>query len=80
MPRFKISIQGKPIILKDGSKVKVISGATKSSERTRKRLEKQKKEETSKSIYKGAKQMAPTQIIVIMNLLPVFSSSLILLF
>lgn len=47
--RFK----GKPIMLKDGSKVKVIQGATKSSERTRKRLEKQKMKRQIKSFTRA---------------------------
>ena len=47
--RFK----GKAIVLKDGSKVKVIQGATKSSERTRKRLEKQKMKRQVKSFTRA---------------------------
>ena len=47
--RFK----GKTIMLKDGSKVKVIHGSTKSSERTRKRLEKQKKKKQVKSFTRS---------------------------
>ena len=47
--RFK----GKPILLKDGSKVKVVQGSTKSSERTRKRLEKQKKKRQVKSFTRA---------------------------
>ena len=47
--RFK----GKPIILKDGSKVRIAQGSTKSSERTRKRLEKQKKKRHVKSFTKA---------------------------
>lgn len=43
--RFK----GKPVMLRDGSKVKIIQGETKSSERTRKRLEKQQKKRQVKS-------------------------------
>ncbi|MBL7002141.1 MAG: hypothetical protein ISR80_05235 [Nitrosopumilus sp.] len=46
--RFK----GKEIMLKDGSKTKIIQGATKSTERTRKRLEKQKKKRKAKSFTK----------------------------
>jgi len=46
--RFK----GKPIMLRDGSKVKVIQGETKSTERTRKRLEKQQKKRQVKSHYR----------------------------
>ena len=38
--RFK----GKQIMLKDGSKTKIIQGSTNATERTRKRLEKQKKQ------------------------------------
>lgn len=47
--RFK----GKAIMLKDGSKVKVIQGATKSSERTRKRLEKQRVKRQVKSFTRA---------------------------
>ena len=47
--RFK----GKPIILKDGSKLKIYQKSTKSSERTRKRLEKQKLKRQAKSIAKS---------------------------
>ena len=43
--RFK----GKPIMLRDGSKVKVIQGETNSTARTRKRLEKQQKRRQVKS-------------------------------
>ena len=43
--RFK----GKPIMLRDGSKVKIIQGESKSSERTRKRLEKQQNKRQIKS-------------------------------
>jgi hypothetical protein len=43
--RFK----GKSIMLRDGSKVKVIQGESKSLERTRKRLEKQQKKRQIKS-------------------------------
>ena len=43
--RFK----GKPIMLRDGSKVKIIQGETKSTARTRKRLEKQQKRRQVKS-------------------------------
>jgi hypothetical protein len=43
--RFK----GKPVMLRDGSKVKIIQGETRSSERTRKRLEKQQKKRQVKS-------------------------------
>ena len=47
--RFK----GKPIMAKDGSKVKVFQKATKSSERTRKRLEKQKQKRLVKAYTKS---------------------------
>ncbi len=47
--RFK----GKEIMLKDGSKTKVIQGSTKATERTRKRLEKQKNRRRSKSFTKS---------------------------
>lgn len=47
--RFK----GKEIMLRDGSKTRVIQGATKSSERTRKRLEKQKNKRRAKSFTKS---------------------------
>ena len=53
--RFK----GKPIMLKDGSKVKVISGSTKSSERTRKRLEKQKKKRHVKAFTRAQSKRRP---------------------
>jgi len=46
--RFK----GKPIMLRDGSKVKIIQGETKSTARTRKRLEKQQKKRQVKSHYR----------------------------
>ena len=46
--RFK----GKEIMLRDGSKTKIIQGATKSTERTRKRLEKQKNKRKAKSFSK----------------------------
>jgi hypothetical protein len=42
--RFK----GKEIMLRDGSKTKIIQGETKAKERTRKRLEKQKKKRKDK--------------------------------
>jgi len=42
--RFK----GKEIMLKDGSKTKIIQGETKATERTRKRLEKQKNKRSAK--------------------------------
>ena len=46
--RFK----GKEIMLKDGSRTKIIQGSTKSTERTRKRLEKQKNKRKAKSFAK----------------------------
>jgi len=47
--RFK----GKEIMLRDGSKTKIVQGATKSTERTRKRLEKQRKKRRAKSFTKA---------------------------
>ena len=47
--RFK----GKEIMLKDGSKTKIVQGSTKSTERTRKRLEKQRSKRKSKSFTKN---------------------------
>ncbi|MFQ5781810.1 MAG: hypothetical protein ACE5GR_01985 [Nitrosopumilus sp.] len=47
--RFK----GKEIMLRDGSKTKIIQGATKSIERTRKRLEKQRNRRRAKSFTKS---------------------------
>ena len=47
--RFK----GKTIMLRDGSKAKIIQGSTKSTERTRKRLEKQKQKRRAKSFTKA---------------------------
>ena len=47
--RFK----GKEIMLKDGSKTKIIQGATKSTERTRKRLEKQRNKRRARSFTKA---------------------------
>ncbi len=47
--RFK----GKEIMLKDGSKTKIIQGSTNATERTRKRLEKQKNKRKAKSITKS---------------------------
>jgi len=47
--RFK----GKEIMLRDGSKTKIIQGSTKSTERTRKRLEKQRKKRRAKSFTKA---------------------------
>jgi hypothetical protein len=46
--RFK----GKPIMLRDGSKTKIIQGSTNATERTRKRLEKQKNKRRAKSFTK----------------------------
>ena len=46
--RFK----GKEIMLRDGSKTKIIQGSTKATERTRKRLEKQKNKRRAKSFTK----------------------------
>lgn len=46
--RFK----GKEIMLRDGSKTKIIQGSTKATERTRKRLEKQKNKRNAKSSSK----------------------------
>ncbi len=53
--RFK----GKAITLRDGSKVKVIQGSTKSSERTRKRLEKQKRKKQIKSFTRAQNKRRP---------------------
>ncbi len=47
--RFK----GKEIMLKDGSKTKIIQGSTNATERTRKRLEKQRNKRKSKSFTKN---------------------------
>jgi hypothetical protein len=47
--RFK----GKAIMLKDGSKTKIIQGSTNATERTRKRLEKQKNKRKAKSFTKN---------------------------
>ena len=47
--RFK----GKAIMLRDGSKTKIIQGSTNATERTRKRLEKQKKKRKAKSFTKN---------------------------
>lgn len=44
--------KGKEIMLRDGSKTKIIQGATKATERTRKRLEKQKNKRSAKSSSK----------------------------
>ncbi len=46
--RFK----GKVIMLRDGSKTKIIQGSTNATERTRKRLEKQKNKRRAKSFTK----------------------------
>jgi len=45
--------KGKEIMLRDGSKTKIIQGATKATERTRKRLEKQKNKRRAKSFTKA---------------------------
>ncbi len=45
--------KGKEIMLRDGSKTKIILGATKSSERTRKRLAKQRNKRRAKSFTKA---------------------------
>lgn len=50
--RFK----GKEIMLRDGSKTKIIHGDTRSSKRTRKRLEKQKNKHKAKSFTKQKKK------------------------
>ncbi len=47
--RFK----GKEIMLRDGSKTKIIQGETKSTARTRKRLEKQRNKRRAKSFTKA---------------------------
>ena len=47
--RFK----GKEIMLKDGGKTKIIQGSTNATERTRKRLEKQRNKRKSKSFTKN---------------------------
>jgi len=52
--RFK----GKEIMLRDGSKAKIIQGATNATERTRKRLEKQKNKRRVK-IFTKAKHKRP---------------------
>ncbi len=54
--RFK----GKEIMLRDGSKTKIIQGETKSTERTRKRLAKQRNRRRAKSFTK-AKNQRPHQ-------------------
>lgn len=46
--RFK----GKEIMLRDGSKTKIIQGSTNATKRTRKRLEKQKNKRKAKSLTK----------------------------
>ena len=53
--RFK----GKAIKLKDGSSIKVIQGSTKSTERTRKRLEKQKKKRQVKAFARAQNKRRP---------------------
>jgi len=45
--------KGKEIMLRDGSKTKIIQGETKATERTRKRLEKQKNKRNAKSSSKA---------------------------
>ncbi len=45
--------KGKEIMLRDGSKTKIIQGATKSTERTRKRLAKQRNKRRAKSFTKA---------------------------
>ena len=45
--------KGKEIMLRDDSRTKVIQGATKSTERTRKRLEKQKNKRRAKAFTKS---------------------------
>jgi hypothetical protein len=45
--------KGKEIMLRDGSKTKIIQGATKSTERTRKRLVKQRNKRRAKSFTKA---------------------------
>ncbi len=45
--------KGKEIMLRDGSKTKIIQGATKSTERTRKRLAKQQNKRRAKSFTKA---------------------------
>lgn len=52
--RFK----GKEIMLRDGSKTKIIAGATKATERTRKRLEKQRSKRRAK-LFTKAKNKRP---------------------
>jgi len=47
--RFK----GKEIMLRDGSKTKIIQGSTNATERTRKRLERQKKKRRAKAFTKA---------------------------
>lgn len=47
--RFK----GKEIMLRDGSKTKIIQGSTNATERTRKRLEKQKNKRRAKAFTKA---------------------------
>jgi len=49
---IEIRFKGKQITLKDGSRVKVYQNETKSSERTRKRLEKQNQRRQAKSYTK----------------------------
>lgn len=53
--RFK----GKTIMLKDGSRVKVIQGETKAAERTRRRIEKQKKKRQVKEFTRARSKRRP---------------------
>ena len=49
----EIRFKGKEIMLRDGSKTKIIQGETKSTERTRKRLLKQRNKRRAKSFTKA---------------------------
>ncbi|PIW32284.1 MAG: hypothetical protein COW27_04645 [Nitrosopumilales archaeon CG15_BIG_FIL_POST_REV_8_21_14_020_37_12] len=53
--RFK----GKTIMLKDGSRVKIIQGESKSAERTRRRIEKQKKKRQVKLFTRAQSKRRP---------------------
>jgi hypothetical protein len=53
--RFK----GKTVMLKDGSRMKITQGSTGSSERTRKRLEKQKRRKQAKSFARAQGKRRP---------------------
>ena len=53
--RFK----GKTVMLKDGSRMKITQGSTGSSERTRKRLEKQKRKKQAKSFARAQGKRRP---------------------